>query len=110
MGLCITQQEFDWMLSGVNHFGKPSLFPSDYRGRAVIETAGGQRLSRDKWNIREVYAFGFVLHNVEAVSCGKNGSLLSQGGVLARFKSWSIDNEKGTITVVGPPINGEAVR
>jgi hypothetical protein len=109
MGLCITQQEIDWMLSGVNHFGKPSLFPSDYRGRAVIETAGGQRLIRDKWNIREVYAFGFVLHNVEAVSCGKNGSLLGQG-VLARFKSWSIDNEKGTITVVGPPINGEAVR
>ena len=35
--------------------------------------------------------------------------LLGQG-VLARFKSWSIDNEKGTITVVGPPINGEAVR
>ena len=109
MGLCIIQQEIDWMLSGVNHFGKPSLFPSDYRGRAVIETAGGQRLIRDKWNIREVYAFGFVLHNVEAVSCGKNGSLLGQG-VLARFKSWSIDNEKGTITVVGPPINGEAVR
>jgi hypothetical protein len=109
MGLCIIQQEIDWMLSGVNHFGKPSLFPSDYRGRAVIETAGGQRLIRDKWNIREVYAFGFVLHNVEAVSCGKNGSLLGQG-VLARFKSWSIDNEKGTITVVGPPINGEVVR
>jgi len=55
MGLCIIQQEIDWMLSGVNHFGKPSLFPSDYRGRAVIETAGGQRLIRDKWNIREVY-------------------------------------------------------
>ena len=109
MGLCIIQQEIDWMLSGVNHFGKPSLFPSDYRGRTVIETAGGQRLIRDKWNIREVYAFGFVLHNVEAVSCGKNGSLLGQG-ILARFKSWSIDNEKGTYTVVGPPINGEAVR
>ena len=46
---------------------------------------------------------------VEAVLCGKTGSLLGQG-VLARFKSWSIDNEKGTITVVGPPINGEAVR
>ena len=44
MGLCIIQQEIDWMLSGVNHFGKPSLFPSDYRGRTVIETAGGQRL------------------------------------------------------------------
>ena len=28
MGLCIIQQEIDWMLSGVNHFGKPSLFPS----------------------------------------------------------------------------------
>ena len=109
MGLCIIQQEIDWMLSGVNHFGKPSLFPSDYRGRTVIETASGQRLIRDKWNIREVYAFGFVLHNVEAVSCGKNGSLLGQG-VLARFKNWSIDNEKGTITVVGPPINGNAVR
>jgi len=39
MGLCIIQQEIDWMLSGVNHFGKPSLFPSDFRGRAVIETA-----------------------------------------------------------------------
>ena len=49
MGLCIIQQEIDWMLSGVNHFGKPSLFPSDYRGRTVIETAGGQRLIRDKW-------------------------------------------------------------
>jgi hypothetical protein len=108
MGLCIIQQEIDWMLSGVNHFGKPSLFPSDYRGRAVIETAGGQRLIRDKWNIREVYAFGFVLHNVEAVSCGKTGSLLGQG-VLARFKSWSIDNEKGTITVVGP-IEGPSLR
>jgi hypothetical protein len=109
MGFCIIQQEIDWMLSGVNHFGRPSLLPSDFRGRTVIETASGQRLIRDKWNIREVYAFGFVLHNVEAVSCGKNGSLLGQG-VLARFKSWSIDNEKGTITVVGPPINGEAVR
>ena len=30
MGLCIIQQEIDWMLSGVNHFGKPSLFPSDF--------------------------------------------------------------------------------
>ena len=109
MGLCVTQQEIDWMLSGVNHFGKPSLFPSDYRGRAVIETASGERLIRDKWNIREVHAFGFILHNVEAVSCGKHGSLLGQG-VLARFKSWSIDNEQGTITVVGPPINGVAAR
>jgi hypothetical protein len=36
MGLCIIQQEIDWMLSGVNHFGKPSLFPSDYRGRTVM--------------------------------------------------------------------------
>jgi hypothetical protein len=42
---------------------------------------------------------------VEAVSCGKNGSLLGQG-VLARFESWSIDNEKGTITVVGPRSTG----
>jgi hypothetical protein len=108
MDVCVDQYAIDAMLSGVNLFGKPTLLSSDYRGRTVIETASGQRLIRDKWNLREVYVFGFVLYNVEAVSCGYNRSLLGQG-ILARFKSWSINNEKGTITVVGPPINGEAI-
>ena len=105
MGVCIAQPKIDAMRSGEDRLsGKPTLFASDYRGRVIIETASGQKLVRDQWNIHEVRTLGFILYDVVVTTCG-DASLLGQG-ILARFKSWSIDNQKGTITVVGPPANG----
>jgi predicted aspartyl protease len=103
-GICVAQYVIDAMLHGsmaVGSTSPPLLTPADYRGRTLVGLANGRTVVRDKWNIRSVWVFGFELHNIDATSCGTGESLLGQG-VLTRFKSWTMDNERGTITVIGP--------
>ncbi|HYE42925.1 MAG TPA: retroviral-like aspartic protease family protein [Caulobacteraceae bacterium] len=75
-----------------------SLREADHRGSGFALLADGSRVKAEAYNLRSLKVGGRTLHNVTAmVSPGREGTLLLGQSFLRRFKSWSIDNQKGVL-------------
>ena len=78
--------------------GSGTLREADRLGSTYGVLADGSRVRAEAYNLRSLRVGDRTLHNVTAmVTPGRSGSLLLGQSFLRRFKSWSIDNQRGVL-------------
>lgn len=70
------------------------LTPADARGFGTAVLADGSRVRAERVMLHSIQVGGHTVKNVVASVTDTQGSLLLGQSFLARFKSWSIDNER----------------
>ena len=73
------------------------LTPADERGFGTAILADGSRVRAERVMLHSIQVGGHTVKNVLASVTDTQGSLLLGQSFLARFKSWSIDNERSVL-------------
>jgi clan AA aspartic protease (TIGR02281 family) len=76
-----------------------TIADADLMGKQNFTLADGSTQAQETFRIRSLKIGGRVLHDVEASVAPVAGSLLLGQSFLRRFKSWSMDNERGVLTL-----------
>jgi clan AA aspartic protease (TIGR02281 family) len=74
-----------------------TIADADLMGKQTFSLADGSTQMQGTFRIRSLKIGDRVLHDVEASVAPVAGSLLLGQSFLHRFKSWSIDNERGSL-------------
>ena len=76
----------------------------DFIGKGSYTLADGSKTNEERFRIRSLKVGGIEINNVVGSAGAVSGSLLLGQSFLQRFKSWSIDNDKGVLRLT--TING----
>jgi clan AA aspartic protease (TIGR02281 family) len=79
---------------------------SDLTGKKTYTLANGSTESLSTFKIRSLTIGGTIIENVDGSVSPVEGSLLLGQSFLSRFKSWSLDNARGTLAL--EPYSGHA--
>lgn len=74
-----------------------TISDADLTGKQNFTLADGSTQTQETFRIRSLTIGDRVLHDVEASVAPIAGSLLLGQSFLRRFKSWSMDNERGML-------------
>jgi predicted aspartyl protease len=76
-----------------------TLLPSDFIGEKTYVLADGSRLPSVTFKLRDLRVGSHTLHNVTASTGPANSEPLLGQSFLARFKSWTLDNQRRVIVL-----------
>jgi clan AA aspartic protease (TIGR02281 family) len=76
---------------------KGSLREEDFLGSGIYQLADGSMVPSERFTIRTVKVGEIEIENVTANVVKASGPLLLGQSFLTRFKSWSIDNDRGVL-------------
>jgi len=79
-----------------------TIAPGDFIGDREYRVADGSTLKSERFILRELKVGDPVLSNVVASIGSVKGEPLLGQSFLARFRSWSIDNDRHLLAL-GPP-------
>ena len=74
-----------------------SLTDDDFLGKRTYTMADGSTVPSTIFRIRSLRVGNKILENVTASIASVNGQLLLGQSFLARFRSWSINNQRGVL-------------
>jgi hypothetical protein len=77
-----------------------TLLDNDFLGSQTYILADGTQVPSQTFRIRTLKVGDRILENVTGSIAPIAGSLLLGQSFLSRFKGWSIDNEKGVLTLL----------
>jgi clan AA aspartic protease (TIGR02281 family) len=72
---------------------------SDLMGKKTFALADGSTQTQDTFRIKTLKIGDRVLHDVEASVAPAAGGLLLGQSFLRRFRSWSMDNQRGVLVL-----------
>jgi clan AA aspartic protease (TIGR02281 family) len=76
-----------------------TITDADLTGKQSFTLADGSTQTQDTFRIRSLKIGDRVLNDVEASVAPSAGSLLLGQSFLRRFKSWSMDNQRGVLVL-----------
>ena len=78
---------------------KGLLRKEDFLGSRIYKLADGSMVPSERFTIRTIKVGEKQIENVTANVVGASGPLLLGQSFLTRFNSWSIDNDRGVLSL-----------